>query len=157
MFGDTLYYAKNPRELQRWNINYALIDTKTELDNLFPPAGWAQIYRDSTALLLLRRAPENQAKIERYEVFYFDPHKESWPRMRAWADNPTVYPRLMMEMANYLAYSTHPEAAQLFCEFIHSANSLSFLSNARRDDLLATATAYNPSLAMCTSRGTAAL
>ncbi len=151
VFGDTTYYVKNPRELQRWNVNYALVDTKDEMNNLFPATRWAHVYRDNRALLLLRRAPENQAVIDRYEVLYFEPHKESPPRMRALASDPAVYPRLMMEMANHLAYSHRPDIAELFCELMHSANGAS-LSNERRMGLLATAGEYNPALAACSSR-----
>jgi len=148
VFGDTAYYVKNPRELQRWNINYAIVNSKNELDNLFPSNRWAQVFRDTTALLLVRRAPENQAVIDRYEVLYFDPHKESWPRMRALASNPAVYPRLVMEMASYLNFRAHPDAANLFCEFLDSTNN-TFLSSERRARLLVAAAVYNPSLATC--------
>ena len=148
VFGDTAYYVKNPRELQRWDINYALVDTKGELDNLFPSTRWAQVYRDTAALLLLRRAPENQAVIDRYETQYFEPHKESQPGMRALAANAATYPRLMMEMGKYLAFRTDPNAEKLFCEFMHAANSTS-LSSERRAGLLAMAGAHNPALATC--------
>ena len=148
VFGDTAYYEKNPRELQRWDINYALVDTKGELDNLFPSTRWAQVYRDTAALLLLRRAPENQAVIDRYEVQYFEPHKESQPGMRALAANAAAYPRLMMEMGNYLAFRADPNAAKLFCEFIHATNNTA-LSSERRAGLLAIAGAHNPALASC--------
>jgi len=150
VFGDTAYYVKNPRELQRWNINYALADTKDELDSLFPSTRWAQVYRDSSAVLLLRRAPENQAVIDHYEVLHFDPHKDAWPQMRELALNPAAYPRLMMEMSNYLTYRAHPDAAKLFCELMYSANSTS-LSNERRTGLLVTAGVYNPELATCSN------
>ena len=155
VFGDTAHYVTNPRELQRWNINYALVDAKNELDNLFPSTRWAQVYRDTAAVLLLRRAPENQAIIDRYEVLYFDPHKETWPRLLELAANPAVYPRLIMEMANYLTYSSHPDAAKLFCEFMFSANS-AFLSNERRAGLLSSAAVFNPELAVC-SRGNSSI
>ena len=151
VFGDTTYYIQNPRALKRWNINYAMVDTKGELDNLFPSTRWAQVYRDSTAVLLLRRAPENQAVIDRYEVLYFDPRLEAWPRMREFAAHPAVYPRLVMEMANYLSYRTHSDAANLFCELLYSANSVS-LSSERQAGLLATVGRYNPTLGVCSSR-----
>ena len=156
VFGDTAHYVKYPSELQRWNINYAIVDTKNELDNLFPSTRWAQVYRDTSAVVLVRRAPENQAVIDRYEVVYFDPHKESWPKMRELALNPSVYPRLVMEMANYLSYSAHPGAAKLFCELMYSANSLS-VSNERRAGLLILAGVYNPSLATCSNRASSVL
>ena len=148
VFGDTAYYIKNPRELQRWDINYALVDTKSELDNLFPSTRWAQVYRDTAALLLLRRTPENQVVIDRYEVQYFDPHKESRPGISALAANAAAYPRLLMEMGNYLAFRADPNAANLFCEFMHAANSPA-LSSERRAGLLAIAGAHNPTLASC--------
>ncbi len=118
VFGDTRYYLAHPQELERWNINYALIAHGAERRALFPPAQWAMLYSEPVGTLLLRRSAENAALIERYEIRYFEPLRLNYDDLVRLANDPAVYPRLLHEMATYLNYRSDALIADVFAHFI---------------------------------------
>ena len=74
------YYANMPdpqpghrpwkEVVEEYNINWLMLE-KDELNNfrlLEPDSGWALIYMDHTYRIWIKRAPENQPWIEKYEV-----------------------------------------------------------------------------------------
>ncbi|MBI3776106.1 MAG: hypothetical protein HY273_11245 [Gammaproteobacteria bacterium] len=132
VFGDTNRYLDHPEELARWNINYAVVGSPAELERLFPITEWARIYREPSAVVVLRRTAENSALIERYEIFSFHPMLPA-AVLRTMAQRPQSYARLMYEMATYLTYREDTPMTDLFAEllFLNSA-----MTNAERLELL---------------------
>ncbi len=141
VFGDTRYYLDHPQELERWNINYALIAHGAERGVLFPPQHWALLYSEPVGMLLLRRAPENAALIERYEIRYFEPLRLNYDDLSRLASDPAIYPRLMQEMATYLRYRNDALIADVFARFITTPQAA--LPFAERLNLLASASNFN--------------
>lgn len=123
VFGDTRYYLDHPQELERWNINYALITHGAERRVLFPPERWALLYSEPVGMLLVRRTPGNTPLIERYEIRYFEPLRLNYDDLARLTHNPAVYPRLMQEMATYLKYRNDPLIANVFAEFISAPHA----------------------------------
>ena len=101
LFGDTYRYAAQPELLSAYGLRYAFVASPDELSRLFPNSGWARIYRDPGGVLVLRRLPEFQALIARYEARFFHPMLSPAELDRIAAGQ---LPRLLDEMAVYLAY-----------------------------------------------------
>ena len=141
VFGDTLYYLVHPQELDRWNINYAVIAHGPERRVLFPPQQWALLYSEPVAMLLLRRTPENAALIERYEIRYFEQLHLNYDDVVRLANDPAIYPRLMHEMATYLSYRSDPLIAEVFAQFIGAPHTS--LGLGERLNLLARVSNFN--------------
>ena len=141
VFGDTRYYLDHPQELDRWNINYAVIAHGAEQRVLFPPQQWALLYSEPVAMLLLRRTPENAALIERYEIRYFEPLHLNHDDVARLANDPAIYPRLMHEMATYLSYRSDPLIAEVFAQFIGAPHAS--LARVERLNLLASVSSFN--------------
>lgn len=102
VFGDTYRFVKQPGELARWNINYAIVGTQEELA-LFPTDQWACVYHDPLAMLVMRRTPQNQAMIQQYEMRFFNPTMPDDVLHKLEGD-ARILPRLTEEMGIYLAY-----------------------------------------------------
>jgi hypothetical protein len=103
VFGDTLRYVRRPDDLQPWNISYAVVSMSEELKRIFPRADWAPVYREPTAVLVLRRNAENRDLIARYELRYFSPALSD-DKLLAMANDPGARERLVAEIEDYLRY-----------------------------------------------------
>lgn len=123
VFGDTYRFANHPEELDRWNIDYAIVANADELTNLFPVRSWARVYRDPGGILVIRRTPQNQALISQYEIRHFHPMMPD-EGLRARAGNPDVLPRLAFEMGAYLAYRKDKRIAGLWEEILTAQPNL---------------------------------
>jgi len=117
VFGDPFYFEGHPQELDKWNINYAIVDTDDELTKLFPDEKWAEVYRDPASVLVVRRTPENEALIREYEIHYFYPVLSD-ASLRAKASNPEILPRLAEEMGDALAFRKDDRIAGLWAEIL---------------------------------------
>lgn len=131
MFGDTYRYAGNPALLDGYGLNYAVVADPDELSRLFPKSGWARIYRDPGAVLVVRRSPEFAMLISRYEMQVFHPLMPAadYDRMAAFQ-----LPRLLDEMAVYLAYRDDVTVAQQWLR-LASRNPLAVASMTMPDEL----------------------
>ena len=103
IFGDTTRFVRNPRELDRWHIEYALAGSAGELTRLFPPSQWAWVYSDYVSTLVVKRKPRYQTLIEKYEIQFFSP-EQSLSDYQALTRNSETLPRLAFEMGVYLSY-----------------------------------------------------
>lgn len=142
VFGDTYRYVKHPEELDKWNINYAIVGNADELTTLFPNYMWARIYRDPGAVLVLRRSPQNQALIEQYEIQHFHPMMTD-DELRASANNFSSLFKLAEEMGVYLAYRKDKRIAELWSEILTTWPDLK--SQQHIMQLLHQAQKFNPS------------
>ena len=143
VFGDPFYFEENPKELDKWKINYAIVDSEAELDHLFPDADdadWAEVYRDQAAILLLRRTRQNEAIIKQYEIHYFNPVLSD-TSLRAKAGDPDILPRLAEEMGASLAYRKDDRIAALWAEILTASPNLR--DQPRIQELLKQALKYN--------------
>jgi len=140
VFGDPFSYEEHPKALDKWNINYAIVDTEAELDALFPDAEWAEVYRDPAAVLVLRRTPQNDALIRQYEIHYFYPVLSD-ASLRAKAEDPEKLPRLAEEMGISLAYRKDDRIAALWAEILAASPDLR--KQPRIQELLKLALKYN--------------
>lgn len=105
IFGDS-YRFINPEgaaELERWNIQYAFVALSEELQLLFPNHAWARIYRDPAGVLVVRRTPEHQKIIDRFEVSVFHPMFPDM-KLRELALQPDTRQRALYEALVYLAF-----------------------------------------------------
>ena len=141
VFGDTLRYLDHPEILEQWRINYAVVGTPVELDRLFPVSQWARVYREPSAVVVLRRIAHNSALLEKYEIVYFHPLATP-ASIRQTAQRPKVYPKLMHEMATYLSCRQDVPMADLFADLLFMNDAL---SGAERIDLLQHASRFNSS------------
>lgn len=141
VFGDTKRYLDHPEELAQWQINYAVVGSPTELEGLFPQVEWARVYRESSAVVVVRRTPENSALIERYEIFYFHPMLPP-AAISQMAQSPEMYLRLMYEIAIYLSYRADTPMADLFAELLFANHDL---TSAERLDLVQHTMQFNSS------------
>jgi len=117
VFGDPFYFFVHPQELDKWNINYAIVDTDGELTKLFPVESWAEVYRDPASVLVVRRTPENSALIREYEIHYFYPVLSD-ASLRARANDPEILPRLTEEMGDALSFRKDDRIAGLWAEIL---------------------------------------
>lgn len=122
VFGDTYRFVKQPGELTRWNVNYAIVGTQEELA-LFPNDHWACIYHDPLAMLVMRRTPQNQALIQRYELHYFNPMMPD-ETLRRLEEDAKILPRLTEEMGIYLAYRNDEHLAERWANILTANPSL---------------------------------
>ena len=140
VFGDPLEYARHPEKLAKWNVNYALVDTDSEMI-LFPDSEWATVYHDEASLLLVRRTPENEALIYRYEINYFNPVYSAASLLKQ-AEDPGVLPILASEMGDYLSYRRDPRISAVWARILNSDKRL--ISNQHIQELLGKVLKYNP-------------
>ncbi len=124
VFGDTYRFASHPDELDKWNINYAIVANADELTILFPVNGWARVYRDPGGILAVRRTPKNQALINQYEIRHFHPMMTD-ESLRAKAGNLGILPRLVFEMGVYLAYRKDERITRIWAEMLTAWPNLS--------------------------------
>jgi len=140
VFGDPFYFEEHPKELDKWNINYAIVDTDGELTTLFPDSEWAEVYRDPAAVLVLKRTPQNAALISQYEIHYFYPVLSD-TSLRTKASDPDKRPRLAEEMGVTLAYRKDDRIATLWAEILAASPELR--KQPRIQELLRQALKYN--------------
>ncbi len=139
VFGDTNRYLDHPEDLAQWNINYAVVGSPAELERLFPIAEWARVYREPSAVVVVRRVAQNSGLIEKSEIVYFHPLSPPMS-IRQLAQRPKVYVRLMNEMAIYLSYREDRVIADLFAGLLFEKNEM---TNAERSELLQRALRFN--------------
>lgn len=139
VFGDTTRFTRDPSELEKWNINYAIIGDPAELERTFPIAEWARVYREAPAVVVVRRALENADFISRHEISVFHPMLSA-EQLRRVARQPESFLRLIYEMALYLAYREDSSAADVFSELVFYRDDV---SNAERAELLRHAARFN--------------
>ncbi len=111
VFGDVTRFTAQPKELARWNVEYAFVSSRGELTKLFPLAQWAPVFNDYVSTLLVKRTPEHRGLIDKYEVRYFTPEQPAQVFQRLAAD-PAIRPRLAFEMGVYLAYMKDARVAE---------------------------------------------
>ena len=112
----------SPGALDKWDIDYAIVGSPKELAQLFPNNRWARIYRDESAVLVIRRSAKNQSIIDRYTVRYFHPLL-SEERIKRIARDSDVYQELMKEMANYLNFRKDKRVTKLFVALLDHRNN----------------------------------
>ena len=139
VFGDTLRYLDHPEVLTQWQINYAVVATPIELDRMFPISEWARVYREPSAVVVLRRIAENNELIKRYELLYFHPLLSS-VLITQIAQRPKSHLRLMQEMATYLTYREDLPVADAFAHLVFSSGDL---NSTEQLDLLQRARRFN--------------
>jgi len=140
VFGDPFYYVRHPEDLAKWNIDYAIIDTDSEMNTLFPVQDWAAVYHDEAAVLMVRRTPQNEALIREHEAHYFNP-AFSDANLLARARDPQILPVLTEEMGDNLAYRKDDRIAAVWAEILASHPELIRQSQMR--GLLAKVLKYN--------------
>ncbi|MDX8386150.1 MAG: hypothetical protein R8M11_06505, partial [Gallionella sp.] len=119
VFGDTYRYPDHPEELEKWNINYAITSNDSELTKLFPVQGWARIYRDPFATLVIRRTPQNMKLIEQFEIQHLYPARPDFS-LRTTMRNRKILPRFAYEMGVYLAFQKDERIAAIWLDILMS-------------------------------------
>ena len=97
---------------------------------------------DPSAVLMLRRTPQNETLISQYEIHYFYPILSD-ASLRAKASDPDKRPRLTEEMGISLAYRKDERVAALWAEILAASPGL--MSQPRMQELLKLALRYNGS------------
>ncbi|MGC2166317.1 MAG: hypothetical protein WA632_09915 [Gallionella sp.] len=126
VFGDPFYYVRHPDELAKWNIDYAIVDTEAEVDALFPPRDWSAVYHDESAVLMVRRTPQNAVLIREHEAHFFNP-AYSRSNLMTRANDPDILPALATEMGDYLAYREDERIASVWANILDQHGELTRL------------------------------
>ncbi|MFZ5524342.1 MAG: hypothetical protein ACOY9D_09730 [Pseudomonadota bacterium] len=140
VFGDPFYYVRHPDELAKWDIDYAIIDTESEVSALFPVQDWAAVYHDEAAVLMVRRTPQNEALIREHEAHYFNPAFSNASLLER-AEDPAILPALAEEMGDHLAYREDDRIAAVWAGILMSHPELGSRPHIRQ--LLRKALKYN--------------
>ena len=141
-YGDTYRFVSQPNELARWNLNYAFVGDNDELRILFPKQQWARVYRDTGAVLVLRRTPQNQALIQQYELHFFFPNMRD-DELHKQTEDVNTLPRLAEEMGVYLAFCKNERIAESWARILAANPDLR--NHPRIQQLLQQAQRYNSS------------
>jgi len=131
VFGDPFYYVRHPDELKKWNIDYAIVDTEAEMDTLFPLSEWAGVYHDESAVLMVRRTPQNADLISEHEAHFFNP-AYSRSNLMTRARDPDILPTLATEMGDYLAYRNDDRIASVWANILDQHKELTRLPRIRQ-------------------------
>ena len=123
----------DPGVLESWNIEYAIVGSSEELTQLFPNSHWARIYRDESAVLVIRRSPKNQALITKYNVRYFHPMLPN-ERIYRLAQDSRIYQDLIREITNYLSFREDERVSKLLISLLNHRNNL--MSEFQKRELL---------------------
>ena len=140
IFGDPFYFVLHPRDLAKWNIDYAIVDTESEMRTLFPQQDWAAVYHDEAAILMVRRTPQNENLIRTHESHYFNP-AFSDANLLARARDPEVLPILAREIGDNLSYREDDRIAAVWTRILISHPELRRQSQIQQ--LLEKALRYN--------------
>jgi len=140
VFGDPFYYVTHPEEFSELNVQYAIIDTESEMSALFPKQDWAAVYRDEASVLVVRRIPQNQALIDKFEIRYFDPGLSEGAMVSRFEASEN-FPRYVEEMGENLAYREDARIAAVWFEILGSHPNLSKLPYIRK--LISSVLKYN--------------
>jgi tetratricopeptide (TPR) repeat protein len=138
------YFHGASSVIDQWDINYAIVGYKPELD-MFRNAGFVPVYWESSAALLVKNIPANKDIIDKYRIRYFRPLLGA-PKIRELAADPRSFPALVGELGNYLAFRVDREMADLFGEIILKPSSA--ISIAEREEVVSGALRYNPESAL---------
>lgn len=149
IFGDPTRFARMPRTLDQWNIDYAFAGSAEELTRLFPQKDWAWVYNDYVSTLVVRRVPQFQHIVDQYEIRYFAP-EQSQSQFEALAGNLIARPRLAFEMGVYLAYTNDARIAKRWDALLAADSTL--VGKPRMAELVRLATARNGQIGAIPSR-----
>ena len=141
VFGDPLYYVRHPDELEKWHIDYAIVDSADELGTLFPDEQWAVVYHDEASVLTVRRTPQHAELIAQHEVYVFNPVLSAASLLER-ANDPEVLPILAVEMGDYLDYRKDKRIAKIWARILASHAELR--NDRYIQELLSHALKYNP-------------
>jgi hypothetical protein len=114
-------YLHDPTELDKCDINYAIVGREEELD-MFLRKKFVPVYWEPSGVVLVRNREQNRDIINRYEIRFFQPLL-SGAELRALATDRRVFPVLMREMATYLSYRGDRRIADLFGDFMYQPNA----------------------------------
>lgn len=109
-------FVHKPETRAQWEINYAIIGRKDELD-MFKRDGFVPVYWEPTAMVLARPSGQNRSLLEQHRLNFFKPLLPP-AQLRSMAAQPAIAPRLFTEWADYLAYRGDPELADLLGELL---------------------------------------
>jgi hypothetical protein len=123
----------DPGVIDKWNIEYAIVGSPRELRQLFPNRKWARIYRDESAVLVIRRSPKNQPIIDKYNARYFHPILTD-EKIYQLARDARVYPNLIREMVNYLTFREDKRVTALLVALLEHQNNT--MSESQKRELL---------------------
>ncbi len=133
------YYIHDSAELDRCNINYAIVGREEELD-MFLRERFVPVYWEPSGIVLVRNNDQNRDIINRYEIRFFQPLLSD-EELRGLAANPGIFPVLIREMATYLSFRSDQRIADLFSELMSKPNT--DLPDPERIALLLRAETYN--------------
>ncbi len=119
VFGDPFYFVSHPEDLAEWDIDYAIIDTQSEMSTLFPEQNWAAVYHDEADVLMVRRTTQNETLIREHEAHFFNPAFSDTNLLKR-AENPEMLPFLAAEMGDNLSYRKDDRISSLWAEIIAS-------------------------------------
>lgn len=109
-------YLHNPAERQKYGITYAIVAREDEVQ-MYRRDGFVPVYWEPSAMVLLKPSLENRSLIMRYAIRYFDPLLDA-AQFRSIAGDQSALPKLMTEMADYLAYREDSRIAAIFAELL---------------------------------------
>lgn len=142
IFGKVADTTRNSTEFEKWNINYAIIGTKWEYDNLFYLPDWAPVYWEPGATTLVRRGKRNEDFIRQYEIKFFRPLMTNEQLAGLARSSQKIFPYIVKETGTYLAYIHDRRLADLLADFL-SWDVASSIKLEERIELLKKALRYN--------------
>ena len=114
-------YLHNPAERQKYGITYAIVARDDEFQ-MFQRDGFVPVYWEPTAMVLLKPSLENRPLILRYAIKHFEPLLSA-AQIAGIASDQRAFQRLIVEMADYLAFREDPRIALIFTEMLQRADA----------------------------------
>jgi hypothetical protein len=109
-------YLHNPAERMKYGITYAIVARDDEVQ-MYQRDGFVPVYWEPTAMVLLKPSLENRPLIQRYAIKNFEPLLNA-AQFRAIASDPKAFPRLIVEISDYLAFREDKRIAAIFAELL---------------------------------------
>lgn len=139
VFKDIYGYIHNPAERTKFGITYAIVAREDEVQ-MYERDGFVRVYWEPSAMVLLKPSLENRPLILRYAIRHFKPLLDA-AQFRDIAADVQAFPRLVEEMADYLAYREDSRITGIFVELLKRPDSP--FNAAERRALLTQAQRFN--------------
>lgn len=116
IFKNIYGYIHNPAERLKYGITYAIVARDDEVQ-MYQREGFVPVYWEPSAMVLLKPSLENRPLILRYAIKHFRPLLDA-EQFRSIAADPKAFPRLMVEISDYLAFREDKRIAAIFAELL---------------------------------------
>lgn len=117
IFGDPNRYLRDPGSMDQHQVQYALVGSREEMMALFPSSQWAIVYSEPEASVVVRRTPQHEALIRKFEIRRFHPLTPA-NQLVSMARGMRSVAQLAKDVVNYLSYRHDPAIAAALADIL---------------------------------------